>query len=197
MTSGEKIKMTAVLCLFFAVLTLGGCSSGGTASENTTFYVYEIELDKDDGGFRLYVTGEPEDEFLDGSGKAGAAESSKSSEKSDSSENAKDSENASDGTQGGRAGYGTGEKNAAGQADSGEKTQAGRTLVYGGKTPGAAFDAFFADNPDVYTGTLKNYVWGDSLTGEDRFAAVLYIVDSPSLPLKILVRGERKSEGNL
>ena len=184
MTSGEKIKMTAVLCLFFAVLTLGGCSSGGTASENTTFYVYEIELDKDDGGFRLYVTGEPEDEFLDGSGK------------SDSSENAKDSENASDGTQGGRAGYGTGEKNAAGQADSGEKTQAGRTLVYGGKTPGAAFDAFFADNPDVYTGTLKNYVWGDSLTGEDRFAAVLYIVDSPSLPLKILVRGERKSEGN-
>lgn len=195
MTSGKKIKMTAVLSLFFAVLTLGGCSSGGKTSENTTFYVYEIELDKDDGGFRLYVTGEPEDEFLDGSGKTEASGNSKSSEKSDSSESAKNSENTSDST-GGKSGYGTGDKNAAGQADSGEKAEAGRTLVYGGKTPGAAFDAFFADNPDVYTGTLKKYVWGDSLTDEDRFAAVLYVVDSPSLPLKILVRGERKSEGN-
>lgn len=196
MTSGKKIKITVFLSLFFAVLTLGGCSSGGASSENTTFYVYEIELDKDDGGFRLYVTGEPEDEFLDGSGKTEASENSKSSEKSDSSESAKNSENTSDSTPSGRSGYGTGDKNAAGQADSGEKTEAGRTLVYGGKTPGAAFDAFFADNPDVYTGTLKKYVWGDSLTDEDRFAAVLYVVDSPSLPLKILVRGERKSEGN-
>lgn len=168
---------------------------GGTASENTTFYVYEIELDKDDGGFRLYVTGEPEDEFLDGSGKAGAAESSKGSEKSTPPKMRRFRK---------RVGRHAGRqsrlwhrrKKCRRTGGFGRKTQAGRTLVYGGKTPGAAFDAFFADNPDVYTGTLKNYVWSDSLTGEDRFAAVLYIVDSPSLPLKILVRGERKSEGN-
>lgn len=130
MTSGEKIKMTAVLCLFSQSLPLAAVRRAAQPPRTPTFYVYEIELDKDDGGFRLYVTGEPEDEFLDGSGKAGAAESSKGSEKSDSSENAKDSENASDGTQGGRAGYGTGEKNAAGQADSGEKTQARAARSY-------------------------------------------------------------------
>lgn len=144
-------KYPIVLLLFLLLLPmLGGCAA---QSEKATLYVKKIELDKDEIGFRLYVTVLSEDAFT------------------------------------GSKGTST-EKNAAGLASSDrdmpENTQT--TLVYGGKTPRDAFDAFFAANPVIYTGTLEAYVFGDTLTEDDLFETALYLLDSPSLPLKILVR---------
>ena len=144
-------KYPIVLLLFLLLLPmLGGCAA---QSEKATLYVKKIELDKDEIGFRLYVTVLSEDAFT---GSKGAST----------------------------------EKNAAGLASSDrdipENTPT--TLVYGGKTPRDAFDAFFAANPVIYTGTLEAYVFGDTLTEDDLFETALYLLDSPSLPLKILVR---------
>ena len=144
-------KYPIVLLLFLLLLPmLGGCAA---QSEKATLYVKKIELDKDEIGFRLYVTVLSEDAVT---GSKGAST----------------------------------EKNAAGLAssdrDMSENTQT--TLVYGGTTPRDAFDAFFAANPVIYTGTLEAYVFGDTLTEDDLFETALYLLDSPSLPLKILVR---------
>lgn len=160
--------------LFSAMLC--GCAAN---TDKSTFYVYEIELDKDEAGFRLYVTGEPEETFLDGKKETG-------SDSSDGAAKGAESEKSS----GENPGFADSGKNAAGQADSGRTKTAGQVLVYGGKTPKAAFDAFFADQADVYTGTLERYIWGETLNEEDLFAAALYLLDSPSLPLKVYVRGE-------
>lgn len=164
-------KYPTVLLLFLLLLPmLGGCAA---QSEKATLYVKKIELDKDEIGFRLYVTVLSEDAFT---GSKGASYESEKPEKSDTSETSS-------------SGAST-EKNAAGLAssdrDMSENTQT--TLVYGGKTPRDAFDAFFAANPVIYTGTLEAYVFGDTLTEDDLFETALYLLDSPSLPLKILVR---------
>lgn len=164
-------KYPTVLLLFLLLLPmLGGCAA---QSEKATLYVKKIELDKDEIGFRLYVTVLSEDAFT---GSKGASYEAEKPEKSDTSETSS-------------SGAST-EKNAAGLASSDrdmpENTQT--TLVYGGKTPRDAFDAFFAANPVIYTGTLEAYVFGDTLTEDDLFETALYLLDSPSLPLKILVR---------
>lgn len=44
MTSSEKIKMTAVLSLFFAVLTLGGCSSAAQPPRTQHFMYMKSSL---------------------------------------------------------------------------------------------------------------------------------------------------------
>lgn len=161
-------KYPTVLLLFLLLLPmLGGCAA---QSEKATLYVKKIELDKDEIGFRLYVTVLSEDAFT---GSKGASDKS---EKSDTSDTSADGAST--------------EKNAAGLASSGRDTAESdpTTLVYGGKTPRDAFDAFFAANPVIYTGTLEAYVFGDTLTEDDLFETALYLLDSPSLPLKILVR---------
>lgn len=164
-------KYPIVLLLFLLLLPmLGGCAA---QSEKTTLYVKQIELDKEEAGFRLYVTVLSEDAFT---GSKGASYESEKPEKSDTSETSS-------------SGAST-EKNAAGLASSGRDTAESdpTTLMYGGKTPRDAFDAFFAANPVIYTGTLEAYVFGDTLTEDDLFETALYLLDSPSLPLKILVR---------
>lgn len=161
-------KYPTVLLLFLLLLPmLGGCAA---QSEKATLYVKKIELDKDEIGFRLYVTVLSEDAFT---GSKGASDKS---EKSDTSDTSADGAST--------------EKNAAGLASSGRDTAESdpTTLMYGGKTPRDAFDAFFAANPVIYTGTLEAYVFGDTLTEDDLFETALYLLDSPSLPLKILVR---------
>lgn len=161
-------KYPTVLLLFLLLLPmLGGCAA---QSEKATLYVKKIELDKEEAGFRLYVTVLSEDAFT---GSKGASDKS---EKSDTSDTSADGAST--------------EKNAAGLASSGRDTAESdpTTLVYGGKTPRDAFDAFFAANPVIYTGTLEAYVFGDTLTEDDLFETALYLLDSPSLPLKILVR---------
>lgn len=161
-------KYPTVLLLFLLLLPmLGGCAA---QSEKATLYVKKIELDKDEAGFRLYVTVLSEDAFT---GSKGASDKS---EKSDTSDTSADGAST--------------EKNAAGLASSGRDTAESdpTTLMYGGKTPRDAFDAFFAANPVIYTGTLEAYVFGDTLTEDDLFETALYLLDSPSLPLKILVR---------
>ena len=164
-------KYPTVLLLFLLLLPmLGGCAA---QSEKATLYVKKIELDKDEIGFRLYVTVLSEDACT---GSKGASYESEKPEKSDTSETS------SSGT--------STEKNAAGLASSDRDTAESdpTTLMYGGKTPRDAFDAFFAANPVIYTGTLEAYVFGDTLTEDDLFETALYLLDSPSLPLKILVR---------
>ena len=164
-------KYPTVLLLFLLLLPmLGGCAA---QSEKATLYVKKIELDKDEIGFRLYVTVLSEDAFT---GSKGASYESEKPEKSDTSETSS-------------SGAST-EKNAAGLASSDRDTAESdpTTLMYGGKTPRDAFDAFFAANPVIYTGTLEAYVFGDTLTEDDLFETALYLLDSPSLPLKILVR---------
>lgn len=166
-----------LLLLFLLLLPmLGGCAA---QSEQTTLYVKKIELDKDEIGFRLYVTVLSEDAFT---GSKGASDKSDTADESDKSEKSDTSDTSADGA--------STEKNAAGLASSGRDTAESdpTTLMYGGKTPRDAFDAFFAANPVIYTGTLEAYVFGDTLTEDDLFETALYLLDSPSLPLKILVR---------
>ena len=166
-----------LLLLFLLLLPmLCGCAA---QSEQTTLYV---ELDKDEIGFRLYVTVLSEDAFTGSKGASDKSDKSDTADESDKSEKSDTSDTSADGA--------STEKNAAGLASSDrdmpENTQT--TLVYGGKTPRDAFDAFFAANPVIYTGTLEAYVFGDTLTEDDLFETALYLLDSPSLPLKILVR---------
>ena len=173
-------KYPTVLLLFLLLLPmLGGCAA---QSEKATLYVKKIELDKDEAGFRLYVTVLSEDAFTGSKGASDKSDTADESDKSDESEKSDTSDTSADGA--------STEKNAAGLASSGGDTAVSdpTTLVYGGKTPRDAFDAFFAANPVIYTGTLEAYVFGDTLTEDDLFETALYLLDSPSLPLKILVR---------
>ena len=173
-------KYPTVLLLFLLLLPmLGGCAA---QSEKTTLYVKKIELDKDEIGFRLYVTVLSEDAFTGSKGASDKSDKSDTADESDKSEKSDTSDTSADGA--------STEKNAAGLASSGRDTAESdpTTLVYGGKTPRDAFDAFFAANPVIYTGTLEAYVFGDTLTEDDLFETALYLLDSPSLPLKILVR---------
>lgn len=173
-------KYPTVLLLFLLLLPmLGGCAA---QSEKATLYVKKIELDKDEAGFRLYVTVLSEDAFTGSKGASDKSDTADESDKSDESEKSDTSDTSADGA--------STEKNAAGLASSGRDTAESdpTTLMYGGKTPRDAFDAFFAANPVIYTGTLEAYVFGDTLTEDDLFETALYLLDSPSLPLKILVR---------
>ena len=173
-------KYPTVLLLFLLLLPmLGGCAA---QSEKATLYVKKIELDKDEIGFRLYVTVLSEDAFTGSKGASDKSDKSDTADESDESEKSDTSDTSADGA--------STEKNAAGLASSGRDTAESdpTTLVYGGKTPRDAFDAFFAANPVIYTGTLEAYVFGDTLTEDDLFETALYLLDSPSLPLKILVR---------
>ncbi len=173
-------KYPTVLLLFLLLLPmLGGCAA---QSEKATLYVKKIELDKEEAGFRLYVTVLSEDAFTGSKGASDKSDTADESDKSDESEKSDTSDTSADGA--------STEKNAAGLASSGRDTAESdpTTLVYGGKTPRDAFDAFFAANPVIYTGTLEAYVFGDTLTEDDLFETALYLLDSPSLPLKILVR---------
>lgn len=173
-------KYPTVLLLFLLLLPmLGGCAA---QSEKATLYVKKIELDKDEIGFRLYVTVLSEDAFTGSKGASDKSDKSDTADESDKSEKSDTSDTSADGA--------STEKNAAGLASSGRDTAESdpTTLMYGGKTPRDAFDAFFAANPVIYTGTLEAYVFGDTLTEDDLFETALYLLDSPSLPLKILVR---------
>lgn len=173
-------KYPTVLLLFLLLLPmLGGCAA---QSEKATLYVKKIELDKEEAGFRLYVTVLSEDAFTGSKGASDKSDTADESDKSDESEKSDTSDTSADGA--------STEKNAAGLASSGRDTAESdpTTLVYGGKTPRDAFDAFFSANPVIYTGTLEAYVFGDTLTEDDLFETALYLLDSPSLPLKILVR---------
>lgn len=186
-----KKRFANAKCLLFLLFLLSllpllcGCAA---QSEQTTLYVKKIELDKDEAGFRLYVTVLSEDAFTGSKGASDKSEKSEKSEKSDTADESDKSEK-SDTSDTSADGAST-EKNAAGLASSGRDTAESdpTTLVYGGKTPRDAFDAFFAANPVIYTGTLEAYVFGDTLTEDDLFETALYLLDSPSLPLKILVR---------
>lgn len=168
-----------LLLILFLLPLLCGCAA---QSEKATLYVKKIELDKDEIGFRLYVTVLSEDAFTGSKGASDKSDTADESDKSDESEKSDTSDTSADGA--------STEKNAAGLASSGRDTAESdpTTLVYGGKTPRDAFDAFFAANPVIYTGTLEAYVFGDTLTEDDLFETALYLLDSPSLPLKILVR---------
>lgn len=180
-----KKRFANAKCLLFLLFLLSllpllcGCAA---QSEQTTLYVKKIELDKDEIGFRLYVTVLSEDAFTGSKGASDKSEKSDTADESDKSEKSDTSDTSADGA--------STEKNAAGLASSGRDTAESdpTTLMYGGKTPRDAFDAFFAANPVIYTGTLEAYVFGDTLTEDDLFETALYLLDSPSLPLKILVR---------
>lgn len=176
--ANAKCLLLLLLILFLLPL-LCGCAA---QSEQTTLYVKKIELDKDEIGFRLYVTVLSEDAFTGSKGASDKSDTADESDKSDESEKSDTSDTSADDA--------STEKNAAGLASSGRDTAESdpTTLVYGGKTPRDAFDAFFAANPVIYTGTLEAYVFGDTLTEDDLFETALYLLDSPSLPLKILVR---------
>ena len=176
--ANAKCLLLLLLILFLLPL-LCGCAA---QSEQTTLYVKKIELDKDEIGFRLYVTVLSEDAFTGSKGASDKSDTADESDKSDESEKSDTSDTSADGA--------STEKNAAGLASSDRDTAESdpTTLVYGGKTPRDAFDAFFAANPVIYTGTLEAYVFGDTLTEDDLFETALYLLDSPSLPLKILVR---------
>lgn len=180
-----KKRFANTNCLLFLLFLLSllpllcGCAA---QSEQTTLYVKKIELDKDEIGFRLYVTVLSEDAFTGSKGASDKSDKSDTADESDKSEKSDTSDTSADGA--------STEKNAAGLASSGRDTAESdpTTLMYGGKTPRDAFDAFFAANPVIYTGTLEAYVFGDTLTEDDLFETALYLLDSPSLPLKILVR---------
>lgn len=180
-----KKRFANAKCLLFLLFLLSllpllcGCAA---QSEKATLYVKKIELDKDEIGFRLYVTVLSEDAFTGSKGASDKSDTADESDESDESEKSDTSDTSADGA--------STEKNAAGLASSGRDTAESdpTTLVYGGKTPRDAFDAFFAANPVIYTGTLEAYVFGDTLTEDDLFETALYLLDSPSLPLKILVR---------
>ena len=180
-----KKRFANAKCLLFLLFLLSllpllcGCAA---QSEQTTLYVKKIELDKEEAGFRLYVTVLSEDAFTGSKGASDKSDKSDTADESDKSEKSDTSDTSADGA--------STEKNAAGLASSGRDTAESdpTTLMYGGKTPRDAFDAFFAANPVIYTGTLEAYVFGDTLTEDDLFETALYLLDSPSLPLKILVR---------
>lgn len=179
----KRFANTNCLLLLLLILSLLPLLCGCAAqSEQTTLYVKKIELDKEEAGFRLYVTVLSEDAFTGSKGASDKSDTADESDKSDESEKSDTSDTSADGA--------STEKNAAGLASSGRDTAESdpTTLVYGGKTPRDAFDAFFAANPVIYTGTLEAYVFGDTLTEDDLFETALYLLDSPSLPLKILVR---------
>lgn len=179
----KRFANTNCLLLLLLILSLLPLLCGCAAqSEKATLYVKKIELDKDEIGFRLYVTVLSEDAFTGSKGASEKSEKSDTADESDESEKSDTSDTSADGA--------STEKNAAGLASSGRDTAESdpTTLMYGGKTPRDAFDAFFAANPVIYTGTLEAYVFGDTLTEDDLFETALYLLDSPSLPLKILVR---------
>ena len=179
----KRFANTNCLLLLLLILSLLPLLCGCAAqSEQTTLYVKKIELDKEEAGFRLYVTVLSEDAFTGSKGASEKSDTADESDKSDESEKSDTSDTSADGA--------STEKNAAGLASSDRDTAESdpTTLMYGGKTPRDAFDAFFAANPVIYTGTLEAYVFGDTLTEDDLFETALYLLDSPSLPLKILVR---------
>lgn len=179
----KRFANTNCLLLLLLILSLLPLLCGCAAqSEKATLYVKKIELDKEEAGFRLYVTVLSEDAFTGSKGASDKSDKSDTADESDKSEKSDTSDTSADGA--------STEKNAAGLASSGRDTAESdpTTLVYGGKTPRDAFDAFFAANPVIYTGTLEAYVFGDTLTEDDLFETALYLLDSPSLPLKILVR---------
>lgn len=179
----KRFANTNCLLLLLLILSLLPLLCGCAAqSEQTTLYVQKIELDKEEAGFRLYVTVLSEDAFTGSKGASEKSDKSDTADESDKSEKSDTSDTSADGA--------STEKNAAGLASSGRDTAESdpTTLMYGGKTPRDAFDAFFAANPVIYTGTLEAYVFGDTLTEDDLFETALYLLDSPSLPLKILVR---------
>lgn len=179
----KRFANTNCLLLLLLILSLLPLLCGCAAqSEKATLYVKKIELDKDEIGFRLYVTVLSEDAFTGSKGASDKSDKSDTADESDKSEKSDTSDTSADGA--------STEKNAAGLASSGRDTAESdpTTLMYGGKTPRDAFDAFFAANPVIYTGTLEAYVFGDTLTEDDLFETALYLLDSPSLPLKILVR---------
>lgn len=179
----KRFANTNCLLLLLLILSLLPLLCGCAAqSEQTTLYVKKIELDKEEAGFRLYVTVLSEDAFTGSKGASDKSDKSDTADESDKSEKSDTSDTSADGA--------STEKNAAGLASSGRDTAESdpTTLMYGGKTPRDAFDAFFAANPVIYTGTLEAYVFGDTLTEDDLFETALYLLDSPSLPLKILVR---------
>lgn len=182
----KRFANTNCLLLLLLILSLLPLLCGCAAqSEQTTLYVKKIELDKDEIGFRLYVTVLSEDAFTGSKGASDKSEKSDTADESDESDKSEKSDTSDTSADGAST-----EKNAAGLASSGQDTAESdpTTLVYGGKTPRDAFDAFFAANPVIYTGTLEAYVFGDTLTEDDLFETALYLLDSPSLPLKILVR---------
>lgn len=179
----KRFANTNCLLLLLLILSLLPLLCGCAAqSEKATLYVKKIELDKDEIGFRLYVTVLSEDAFTGSKGASDKSDKSDTADESDKSEKSDTSDTSADGA--------STEKNAAGLASSDRDTAESdpTTLMYGGKTPRDAFDAFFAANPVIYTGTLEAYVFGDTLTEDDLFETALYLLDSPSLPLKILVR---------
>lgn len=179
----KRFANTNCLLLLLLILSLLPLLCGCAAqSEQTTLYVKKIELDKEEAGFRLYVTVLSEDAFTGSKGASDKSDKSDTADESDKSEKSDTSDTSADGA--------STEKNAAGLASSDRDTAESdpTTLMYGGKTPRDAFDAFFAANPVIYTGTLEAYVFGDTLTEDDLFETALYLLDSPSLPLKILVR---------
>ena len=134
-----KKRFANAKCLLLLLLILSllpllcGCAA---QSEQTTLYVKKIELDKDEIGFRLYVTVLSEDAFTGSKGASDKSDTADESDKSDESEKSDTSDTSADGA--------STEKNAAGLASSGRDTAESdpTTLVYGGKTPRDAFDAF-------------------------------------------------------
>ncbi len=69
-----------------------------------------------------------------------------------------------------------------GEKDSGEPSF---TLTsFGGKTVRDAMDKFIASAGELYSGTCLVYLAGNALTEEEIDAFQLYLLDTPSLPLK-------------
>ncbi len=106
----KRFANTNCLLLLLLILSLLPLLCGCAAqSEKTTLYVKKIELDKDEIGFRLYVTVLSEDAFT---GSKGASDKSDKSDKSDTADESDKSEK-SDTSDTSADGAST-EKNAAG-----------------------------------------------------------------------------------
>ncbi|MGN1121227.1 MAG: hypothetical protein ACI4RV_02595 [Eubacteriales bacterium] len=118
-------------------------------------YVYGFALDRDASGILLYVLAESA-----GNGSAQSADNAGSA-------------------------FAGSSDSAVSAASSASGSSGGFTLLtFGGKTPAAAFDAFFAAYEDVYTGTVKIYLLGENLDAAALTAFRLYLMDSARLPLK-------------
>lgn len=172
--NGRHRRMAVLLsCAAVCTVLLGSCSD---IENHAPLYVYGLGLDKDAAGFKLYalVSEDGDADVSDAShpGRQGNADRGGSSGGAAASEN------------GGNAGADAG----TGGGASGSEGNPLMLLTYGGKTPEDAFESFFAERDDVYTGSLQEYLWGESLDESARRAAALYLLGSSRLPLKRPVR---------
>ena len=159
-TTGKRVKKTMCFAVISLVLagTLCGCSD---IVNKQPLYVYGFGLDTREAGVMLYVL------CGEGGGNSGGKGSGKSG---------------GNGGSGGSSGSSGNEGGSSGSDQAKESSL--NVLSFAGKDTESAFENFFSENGDVYTGTVEAYLLGAGVDKKTLDDFKVYLVNSNKLPLK-------------